>query len=311
MELNLVSRKEYDNLVVTPFSGFDKSGFIELNKHKADKVLYFIFNNGKNRFGLVGGIKDSVLKCPFSATFGIFSEISKNNKLIHYHEALKVLIDWAEKESLNKIIICCPANFYNETHIAKMQNALFCNGFKILDYDLNFQYDLKGHTDNYIENLSSNSRRNLKIALKNGLTFEKTDDINTVYKIIKQNREEKGFPLKMSENDIIETAKIIKSDFFIVRNNSSEPVASAYIQHITKEVANIVYWGNIQKFDFLCPMNYIACQVFDYYSKVKDIKYVNIGTSTENSMPNFGLCDFKESIGCSCSPKINFVCDIT
>ena len=44
--------------------------------------------------------------------------------------------------------------------------------------------------------------------------------------------------------------------------------------------------------------------------KEKGISLIDIGTSTVDGVPNFGLCDFKESIGCNCSPKINFVKEI-
>ena len=307
MEIRDVSIEEYKTFVVKPFSEFDTCDFIELNKHKVDRVKYFIFNNSKNRFGLVAGIKDNTLKIPFSATFSCFSEIAHNNKIIHYYSAVKALVEWAKNQNIKRIIICTPPIFYDTKHITKFQNALICNGFKVLDYDVNFQYDVHEFSQNYIDNLSSNSRRNLKIALKSNLSFEKTDDIESVYKIIKQNRKEKGFPLWMSLEDIKNTESIIKSDYFIVSNAQNEKIASAYIQHIKQGIVNIVYWGNIQKYDNLCPVNFMGYKIFEYYSKKKNINYVSIGTSTLDSIPNTGLCDFKESIGCSCSPKLNFV----
>ena len=302
-----VSKEDYKKFVINPFSGFDKVEFIELNKEKVDKIKFFIFENNKKRFGFIGGILDDTLKCPFSATFGIFSEIAHNNKIQHYHEAVSALIEWCKNEKIKKIIFCCPANFYNEKHITKFQNALFCNKFSLLDYDVNFEYDLSKFNNGYIESLSSDARRNLKLALKENLIFEKTDDVGTVYRIIKQNREEKGFPLWMSQNDIENTEKIIKSDFFVVKNKDHQPIASAYVQRIKERIANVVYWGNLQKYDKLYPMNFIAYKVFEYYSNKKNIDYISIGTSTKDSEPNYGLCDFKESIGCKCCAKLNFI----
>lgn len=307
MNILEVSEKEYKTFVVNPFSGFDKVEFVKLNKHKVNEVKYFIFENNKKRFGLVAGIKENVFKCPSSATFGIFSEITHNNKIQHYHEAINSLIEWAKNKNIKKIIFCCPANFYQEKHITKFQNALFCNGFQILDYDVNFEYELSNFKNGYMESLNSDSRRNLKLAIKEELIFEKTDDINTVYSIIKQNREEKGFPLWMSAEDIKNTTNIIKSDFFLVKTKDEEPIASAYIQRIKDGIANVVYWGNLQKSDRLYPMNFIAYKVFEYYSNKKNIHFISIGTSTKDSEPNYGLCDFKESIGCKCSAKLNFV----
>ncbi len=308
MEIREITKEEYSGFVQNPFSGFDTAEFFELNKHKVDEVKYFIFENNKKRFGLVAGIKDGVLKCPFSATFGIFSEIAHNNKIKHYYEAVCCLKNLALDNSLKKIIICTPPVFYNEPHITKFHNALICNGFHLLDYDINFQFELKVNQD-YDSILNTDARRNLKIAVKNNLKFEKTDNVSEVYRIIKQNREEKGFPLWMSENDIIKTAGIIKSDYFLVSSEYGN-IAAAYVQYITRNIVNIVYWGNLQKFDRLYPMNFLAKNVYEYYNGQKNIEYLSIGTATLDSMPNFGLCDFKESIGCTCSPKLNFALDL-
>lgn len=310
MEIKVVTKEEYKTFVIEPFSKFDTPDFIELNKHKVDEVKYFIFENNKKRFGLAVGIKDGVLKSPFSATFSILSEIAKNNKITHYHDSIELLKLWCKKNNIKKIILCTPPVFYNQNHITKFHNSLIANGFRLLDYDVNFQYFLNNFNEDYIKNLSSNSRRNLKLAIKNNLSFEKTNDISSVYSIIKQNREEKGFPLWMSQEDIINTANIIDSDYFLIRNFNSQPIASAYVQHITKDIVNVVYWGNIQETDCLYPMNYLAYKIFEYYSSLKIKKYISIGTSTQDSIPNFGLCNFKESIGCECSPKLNFILEV-
>lgn len=302
-----VSKEEYKKSIENYFSGFDKIEFIELNKNKVDEVKYFIFKDNKTRFALVGGIKKDVLKFPFSATFSCFSEIAPNSKILCYHNAIKSLVEEVKKDGkINKIIFCTPPTIYNESHITKLHNALICNGFSLLDYDVNFHLVLK---QDYNEIINTDTRRNLKIAEKNNLIFTKTDDLTSVYRIIKQNREEKGYPLWMSEEDILNTSKIIKSDYFLV-SHEDKYIAAAYIQHITKNVNNVVYWGNIQEYDRLQSMNFLAKNVYEYYSKQKNLEYLSIGTSTLDSEPNFGLCDFKESIGCICSPKLNFLLNI-
>ena len=304
MDVLDVCKEEYKKLVIEPFSRFDTVEFIELNKYKVDEIKYFIFNNGKNRFSLVAGIKDNILKCPFSASFGIMSEISHNNRILHYHDAVNSLVTWAKENGITKIIFSTPPLFYSQTHISKMQNALFCNGFKVVNFDLNYQLDLKLLKE-YDLFLNSDARRNLKIAYKNDLKFEKTKDLSKVYEIIKINRQEKGFPLWMSESDVSKTSKIIKSDYFLV-SYDNKYIASAYIQHITNNIVNVVYWGNLQKFDKYYPMNFIAENVYNYYKNLKKVCFLSIGTSTLDSVPNFGLCDFKESIGCEVSPKLTF-----
>lgn len=302
-----VEKEEYKKLVVNPFSKFDTVEFVELNKHKVDEVKYFIFNNGKNRFALIAGIKDGVLKSPFSATFGIFSEITKENKIEYYYEAINELINWAKTNNIKQIQINTPALSYSEPHITKFQNALINSNFRILNYDINFEFHLnKFNENNYIETIQRNARKNLKNALNNNLKFEKTDNIKLAYEIIKINRSQKGYPLWMSLNDVKNTNDIIKSDYFLISTSDNKPIASAYIHHLTDYVYRVVYWGNLMEDEQLRPINFLAYNLLKYY-KNSQCKILDIGTSTLDSVANFGLCDFKESIGCTCSPKLSFI----
>lgn len=128
-----------------------------------------------------------------------------------------------------------------------------------------------------------------------------------VYDIIRANRQERGFPLWLSQKDIDEMAKLIKLDYFLVFD-SGEAIASAYIQYITQNAVNIVYWENLAHSNELCPMNFLTEQV---YQQSNTVKYISIGTSTLNGVANVGLCYFKESVGCVASPKLSFVLNMT
>lgn len=64
----------------------------------------------------------------------------------------------------------------------------------------------------------------------------------------------------------------------------------------------MIYWGDIDGYSEERPMNLLAENVYEFYQQ-KGIHVLDIGPSTENGVPNYGLCDFKESIGCQCSSK--------
>ena len=307
MEIREVTNEEYKKIVSTPFTGFEKAEFYALNSHKVDAVKYFIFNDGKDRFALVGGIKNNQLKFPFSASFECFSEITKNNHIAHYHNAVQALIKWAQNQNLCGITISLPPAYYALSHIAKFANALYVSDFKIHVMDLNFEYYLEDFKDTYEMDIDIKARQKLRKSQKNNLSFSKTDDIALMYHVIKQNRKEKGYPLWMTLNDVADTAKIIPSDFFIVKDANQNAVASALCHHITNDIVRVVYWGNAPQTEELCPMNFLSFNIFKYYKNNSDIKIIDIGPSTEDSVPNFGLCDFKESIGCKCSPKLTLI----
>lgn len=303
MQVNEINRQEYDSLVKIHFSIFDNSNFCELNRSKVDDIKYLLFNDVKNRFYLVLGIKDGIVKIPFSASFAMLANISFHNKIICYHEAVKALTDWIYANGYKKVIFSLPPYFYNPTTITMLYNALFVNGYKIEDIEVNYEYYLSKFSDKYEMDIDPKARQKLRSSFKNGLTFEKTDDIDLVYEVIRQNREYRGFPLRMSIDDVKSTRNVVDTDLFLARNADGEPIASALVYHITDKILRVIYWGNTAESENLRPMNFLSYNVFKYYSD-KSFYVIDIGHSTDDSIPNFGLCDFKQAIGCDCSPKL-------
>lgn len=303
MEICEFSNAEYESSVTNPFTRFQSAAFYALNAHKVDEVKYFVFSDEKTRFAFVGGLCGNVLKFPFSASFECFSEISLNNKISRYHTAVATLKKKAAETGVKKITVALPPVYYAPSHISKLTNALFANGFSLKTADVNYEYYLNDFSGDYEKQIAYNARKSLHKAMKYGLIFEKTDDFQTVYEVIRQNREGKGYPLRMSCSDVSLTAEIIPSDYFLVRDALGIPVASALCHHITDKVVRVVYWGNIPETEKLCPMNFLSFNLFQYYAENGKVEIIDIGPSTQNSLPNFGLCDFKEGIGCRCSVK--------
>ncbi len=289
---------------------FDSVQFNKLNAHKCKKILYLLFmDDKKTRFGLIGGIlENGVFKAPFSSPFSWLLDV-KENKMIDYQMAIKSLIDHLKlKKEITGIYITLPPGFYAESHIANLQNALYNNDFKLDKFDVNYHYNMYQFTDNYCNDIDIKARQKLKASLKMNLSFQKIEeeiDIINAYSIIKANREAKGYPLHMSLEDVLKTIKIVPADVFIVKNADEFCIASAFIFNVTTNIVLVVYWGNLPGTEYLKPMNYLAYKIFEYY-KLHNKKIVDIGPSTENSIPNYGLCDFKQGIGCDTSIKMSF-----
>jgi hypothetical protein len=295
----------YRNIVRDPFSIFDSVPFCELNAHKVEAVKYLTFNDGKNRFGIIAGIKDGMLRAPFSAPYACFSEISKNNKIAAYSDAALSLLQYARGLGLKRVRVTFPPTVYDESHIAKLYNSFYNAGFKVSNCDLNFQYDLGEFDENYEMTIDPKARQKLRASLRSGLRFEKTTDIETAYDVIRQNRAAKNYPLWMTYQNVLETIAVIKSDFFIVYAEDQRAIASAMVYEVAPDKVQIIYWGNLPDSDELRPMNFMALHIFQYY-KNQGKSFIDIGPSTESSVPNLGLCDFKQAIGCATSSKITF-----
>ena len=205
-----------------------------------------------------------------------------------------------------------PPTMYNETFISKQINTLYRKGFVLNTIELNYAIFLENTELSSLNYLSRAARKNLNISKNSNLRFVKgksNQEFNEAYQIISKNRASRGYPLRMTWEQVYETSKVLQADSFLVRYEEEVIVASAIVFHVNKEVAQVIYWGDIPEYSNFKVMNFLAHELFSYY-KEKGIKVVDVGPSTENSIPNYGLCDFKESIGCSVSQKISMVLDL-
>lgn len=309
MEIFEVSVNEFEEVINTPYFVFGSVAFSELNRNKCDEVFYLLFREGKYRLGIVGGLSDNSFHSPFSAPFGGFSYISDDIRLQYIEEAIKLLNNWAIGKKFSSINITLPPAVYDSNFINKQVNCLWRQGFTISEIDLNYSFELKYFNNDYQDHIWYNARKNLRISLNAGLQFRIcTSDYEKrlSYNIIAKNRESRGFPLRMSWQQIDETINLVQSDFFLVYSNSQAPVASAIVFHINTSSVRVIYWGDLPGFPEMKLMNFLSFKVFDHYkSSGKEI--VELGVSTDHSLPNYGLCEFKEGIGCRIDPQFTFI----
>ncbi len=305
MTIEEVTPQQYKSIITNPYHIYGSVDFNELNAYKAQKVFYFLFKDTKYRLGLIAAKRDHQLVSPFSAPFGGFSFIHEDVKINAIEEAVDVLEEWCLTNGIKQISYTLPPPIYHESFLAKVANVVYRKSYRITHCEVNFHFDLAKMTDDYMQDIWHNARKNLKIALANELDFllcDTSEQKNEAYDIIQQNRAIRGKPLRMTWEQVEKTTTVITTDFFLVRDKNDTPVAAAIVFSVTPHVVQVIYWGDLPAYQSLKTMNYLSFKVFDFY-KQQGKKFVDIGYSTENSVPNYGLCEFKESLGCDLQPK--------
>lgn len=298
----------YKQVFSTPYHIFNSADFNKLNEANCEQVLFLIFKDTKNRLGLIAGVKNNELHTPFSAPFGGFSFLKEDVTILQIEACVEALTTYAADKGFKRIHYTMPPLFYNELFNNKLVNILHRKNFQLSAIDLNYQFEVKKLTDEYEMNIWHNARKNLRISFKQNFDFIKCETAETqlaAYDVIKENRRAKGYPLKMTYQQVQATADIIKTDFFLLKKET-ENIAAALIFQVAPNIVQVIYWGDMPNFTQHKPMNFLAYQVFKYY-KEQGFKFVDIGPSTENGVPNYGLCEFKEGIGCAISPKFSFI----
>lgn len=299
MEIQQVTSEIYNSAVKSPTHLFNSVAFSELNKEKCEEIFYLLFKDSKIRLGIIVGRRDNKLYSPFTASYGGFEPLNDDIKLYQIDAAIESFSKWARQKFFTEIKIIISPFFFNENFSAKMVNCFYRSGFEMKNIELNYHFQSKNLNDDYSKLIWHNARKNLKKSLNNELSFSKLslEDRKLAYEIIAQNRKERGFPLRLTFQQLEETGTIIPIDYFIVEKGTDK-IGAAIVFNISPKFVRVVYWGDLPQFSDFKTMNFLSYRVFKYY-KEAGVEIIDIGHSTVNSVPNNGLCEFKESIGCS------------
>lgn len=308
MEIIEADNLEFESIFSNPYYKYGLSAFNENNKLKCEKIYYLLFKDCKYRLGIIGGVKGKTFYSPFSAPFGSFVYLNSKVRIEHIDNAIDCLTEWSKYKGLSEIEIILPPAIYNESFITMQINSFYRKDFKLSNVELNFLFRTSKMNDNYLNGIWKNARNNLNRAFKSNLRFyvcNSLDEKKEAYDIIEIHKKLKGYPLKLSWNQVSDTIKIVKADFFLVYEINNISIASAIVFHTAESVVQIIYWGESLEYDHYRTMNFLSYNIFNYY-KNQGIQIIDLGPSSENSVPNTGLCNFKESMGCGIENKLSF-----
>lgn len=210
------------------------------------------------------------------------------------------------RQDCKKIVWRLPPQYYQSKINTKLQNVLFRQEWITEEYDLNFHLLVTNYED-FRSNLSSSKRRELNRITKSNPVFSEAitkEQHNSVYNVIRMNRESQGYPMTMSWEAIEALYGAIGDRMrFYCLTRDNIILAGAICLILDPQSMYVFYWGEHPDYRKDSPIVKLAEGI---YCKVMEdgFKTLDIGTSTDHSEPNQGLINFKENIGCLVSSKI-------
>jgi hypothetical protein len=263
------------------------------NRSKCD----YIYTHFDSKLSMFFGVKGNKLIAPFSAPFSFpryATEFVKYNHVYDFFKSLKEKVDVSEIEQVK---ITIPPTFYNETMVSKISHSLGALGYELVFRDLNSHIILNSESR---QNLPSSTKKSVRASSKHKnqiIHAETLQEKERAYNIIKENRLMKGFPLRMSWEQVSATiADVAKAEFFITVTNGADS-AAAMVFEINDKIAQVVYWGANELGEKFHAMYYLPFQIIEHYH-LKGFEYLDIGPSSEEGIISTGLNDYKQMIGC-------------
>lgn len=308
MEITAVSPQEYDKQINRTLC-FNSGAFNALNEAKCEALHCLLFHDGKVRLGLIAGEQAGCLNSPFSAPFGGFSTLDPFLQLPYIESAVQALEGYAAGKGLSSLRLLLPPLFYDHAFLTKVTHVLHRCGWGVERVDLNFYYALaRAETEGPLPRMTYSARRNIRLAGEQPFSLVKGKsqaDIMQAFALIKANRAVKGYTLSLDENTLLATSAVLAMESFLLYLDHT-PVAAALVYMASPTVPQVVYWGDLPGFAAYKPMNLLTYQLYTHY-KEAGYAYLDTGTAMLGDAPNYGLVEFKESIGCVISPRLSFV----
>lgn len=300
---------EFDGLFGQTSACFNTAAFAELNKSRCEELKYLLFMDKKVRLGIILARRGTEWLSPFSAPFGGFVSKAHQPTIEHVENAIDALKAYLKDKNASILKMTLPPLFYQPTLLTKIQHVCVNKGFEVTDWDLNYHFPTAYFKDDYVHRrMSRNARRNWLTACENELQFKVLsgeEGIRRAYAVIRDNRDSKGYYLSMTEEDLLNTSQLVRTDAFVATLDDSD-VASAIVYQVAQGIVQVVYWGDLPESKPYKAMHFLAYHVFGHYLQA-GVPMIDVGPAMIDNKPNYGLCEFKESIGCDIHPKLTLV----
>lgn len=193
---------------------------------------------------------------------------------------------------------------HNEAAFSTQVYILRSFGFEISRCDIN--QSLQVDARSLPERMSYGNRKRLKKCQKEGFFVGQVPlfRLGRVYETLKINREAKGNRLSMTLTELEMMAERFPNEFTLFGCGDSEHFISAAIcLAISSEILYVFYWGDRPEYSTYSPVVPLANEIYNF-AQGRGISILDVGTSTLDKEPNFGLIEFKNGLGFSESLKV-------
>ena len=282
-----------------------------LLQSKGDWISYYIIRE-KKKSALAEihfHLTDFTATSPYRSPFGSI-DASRDLEPSVLFRFLQYIESDLRKSGIKKIIVKNPPTLYN----AQLQTLL-----QVFLSNLNFRIDTAEPgailiVDKSAKDLSSQwEKRKVKQAHEKELKIrhEGVDQLNTLYNFIHDCRVQKGYPSSMTFDEIHRTVHTFPERFLLTSiHKKNELVAASICVRCNSHVLYHFYSDHNTSDKSTNPTVYLIRSLYEYCFE-NGIALFDLGTSSIDGIPNFGLLNFKLRLDATPTTKFTFQKDLT
>jgi CelD/BcsL family acetyltransferase involved in cellulose biosynthesis len=295
-----------------PGSLFLEPGFVAYQRQAQGKqITTFTATSpdGRSDVSLTLAGRDGVWSSPITGAFGGVVAIGRPPAASVFavvHSATQWL---RSVPAATGVVRLAPDAFADPT-AAMLENALFRNGWRLDQTDLNYHLPITS-SETFVADLGETKQKEIRRLKRSGAVFRRleVETAEPAYKAIAENRADRGYPMTMSWPQLEALAKAFRGSVaFYTVERGGDVLAGAICLRLTATYFYVFYWGEAPAYRRESPVAFLAEGLMAELH-LKGGEVLDLGISTEHSVPNPGLIAFKESLRCRTSGKRTYRLD--
>ncbi|MBX9850175.1 MAG: GNAT family N-acetyltransferase [Cytophagaceae bacterium] len=274
------------------------------NQGAAESHLFHFIQGDTSKGRFIIFMDGQTAKSPLRAPFGSF-EFDQTLSSDDVKSMIAAVDDYCIKRNIKNIRIVSYPFCYAVSQSNLLTDALKNAGYEIIVTDLNFHLDT---ARNFEAGLHTSEKRRLKKCIGQNFEFKVTEtpEVSALYHLIKASRDNKGYPVTMTEEEL---GKIFKKfpDKYVAFSlyDKNKLIAASIGVKVTSEILYHFLPADHIAYKNYSPMVLLIKNIFEYCHQ-NGFKIFDLGIATAGGVPNEGLIRFKENIGSIRSLKFTF-----
>lgn len=284
---------------------FHSKQFFQQNARENDVFLELKTSKNNGIVCYFNEIEKGVWASPGKGTFAsplLVGKVSDSE----YFETLKLFEAYLCSRGAKEIQYLLPPFYCSSSSVSLTHYFLQNLGYSNFRTDLNYHIEIFDKP--FAQTISSSKRNGLRKAAMNDVNTIQLENsyFDRVYSLLQKNRKSLGTKLSMSREQLQTLVQSFPKKITMVGTFLEEKlVSAAFCLRITTKTLYVFYWGHDPDCNLQNPILPLAEFLYQYCHK-QGISFLDLGTSTIASNPNWKLMFFKNSLGASATLKCRF-----
>ena len=197
-----------------------------------------------------------------------------------------------------------PPQAHGGAAFAQQAYLLWSLGFETTQCDLNQSLEIDSRS--LSDRMTYGNLKRLRKCDREGLVAKPLpiSALPLVYEALAINRANKGNSLSMTMTQLQTMADTFPQDIILFGcPHGNHLAAAALCLRLSPKVLYVFYWGDRPEYATYSPVVAVADAIYRY-GQEKGYRLLDVGTSTLDREPNFGLLEFKRALGFTESLKL-------